>query len=280
VTPPTWFSVVSALVLVVPGVIVGSAFADMVGRPVAGHRRSLRNAMTIAQNATPWRIRLPALRGRFTSDPDTEKLAVVLLAVGVVIAVARYSQHVAEIAFALVLFSAVIFAGTMLAFSVFWAKKCVDGRSVVWRLLLSSVLWTTGLFNAYWLENAPLYGDAVGRFRTRVEERGAIGAFLHAPPGEFQQVANQMVGAFLCLLMLVIFIALCLASISSVYIASGGRPRWFWLFLFWANGWAVRLWVWIFAVIIGTTALAFTSGVAFQGGEAVSRWTASLFADG
>lgn len=136
---------------------------------------------------------------------------------------------------------------------------------------------TTGLFNAYWLQNAPLHGDAVGQFRARVDQYGAIGAFFKAPPGEFQQVANQMIGAVLCLLMLVVFIALCLSSISSVYIASYGRPRWFWLALFWINGWAVNLWIWVFAVVIGTIALVCTSGMAFDGGEAFTNWVRTLF---
>lgn len=270
-TPPTWFALVFTLALIVPGVIVGSAFADMVVLPVAERRRSLNDALTIARDATAWRIQLPSFRNRTRGDPEAEKLMILLLVLGVLVAVARYSQFVGEIAFALVLFSALVFGGTILSFVVFWAKKCVDGRSVVWRVLLSSVLWTTGLFNAYWLQNAPLHGDAVGRFRARVEQYGAIGAFLRAPAGEFQQVANQMVGAGLCLLMLVVFIALCLSSISSVYIASYGRPRWFWLALFWMNGWAVRLWVWVLAVLIGAIGLVFTSGMAFEIGEALAH---------
>lgn len=68
----------SALALVVPGVIVGPAFADMVALPVAGR-------------------------------------------IG-----ARSMTHVGEIAYALVLFSAVVFGGTMLSFVVFWARRCVD----------------------------------------------------------------------------------------------------------------------------------------------------------
>lgn len=275
-TPPTWFSVVFTVALLVPGVIVGSAFADMVALPVAGHRRSLNDALRIAREATPWRIRLPTRQNRRSSNPDTEKLILILAVAGVVIAVAKYSQHVGEIAYALVLFSGVVFGGTILSFIVFWAKKCVDGRSVVWRVLLSSVLWTTGLFNAYWLQNAPFHGDAVGQFRARVDQYGPIGAFVRAPAGEFQQVTNQMIGAFLCLMMLVVFIALCLSSISSVYIASHGRPRWFWLALFWSNGWAVRLSVWIFAVAIGAIALFCTSGMAFDGGEAFTTWLRTL----
>lgn len=275
-TSPTWFSAVFTIVLLVPGAIIGSAFADMATLPVAGHRRSLNDALRIAREATPWRLRLPTRRHHSSSDPDTEKLIIVLAVVGVVIAVAKYSQYVSEIADALVLFSGAVFGGTILSFVVFWAKKCVDGRSVVWRLLLSAILWTTGLFNAYWLQNAPFHGDAVGRFRARVDQYGPIGAFLRAPAGEFQQVSNQMIGAFLCLMMLVVFIALCLSSVSSVYIASYGRPRWLWLALFWSNGWAVRLPVWIFAVLIGAIALVCTSGMAFDGGEAFTIWLRSL----
>ncbi|MFT3796966.1 hypothetical protein [Microbacterium sp.] len=267
---------VFALALVVPGAIVGSAFADMVALPVAGHRRSLNDALAIAREATPWRIRLPSRPQRTSNDPDTEKVMIALLVIAVVVAVARYSQYVGEIAYALVLFSAIVFAGTLLSFIVFWAKKCVDGGSIAWRILLSLVLWTTGLFNAYWLQNAPLHGDAVGHFRGLVDRHGPIGAFFKAPPGEFQQVANQMIGAFLCVLMLVVFIALCLASISGVYIASYGRPRWFWLALFWTNAWAVRLWVWIVAVAIGVLALVCTSGMAFDGGEAFAHWFKTL----
>ncbi|WP_152642175.1 hypothetical protein [Microbacterium azadirachtae] len=275
-TPPTWFAVVSALALIVPGVIVGSAFADMIALPVAGQRRSLNDALVIARKATPWRLRRASRPRRRSNDPDAERAMAFFMMFGLVVAVARYSQYVGEIAYALVLFSAVVFVGTMLSFVVFWAKKCVDGRSVVWRILLSSVLWTTGWFNAYWLQNAPLHGDAVGRLRARVEQYGAIGAFFKAPPGEFQQVANQMIGAFLCLLMLVVFIALCLASISGVYIASYGRPRWFWLSLFWTNGWAVQLWVWVLAVGVGVVALFCTSGVAFDGGDALAKWFSTL----
>lgn len=277
-TAPTWFSAVFTIALLVPGAFIGAAFADMATLPAARHRRSLNDALTIAREATPWRLRLPQRQNRGSSDPDTEKLILILAVVGVVIAVAKYSQYVGEIAYALVLFSAVVFGGTILSFVVFWAKRCVDGRSVVWRLLLSSVLWTTGLFNAYWLQNAPLHGDAVGQFRARVDQYGPIGAFVRAPAGEFQQVSNQMIGAFLCLMMLVVFIALCLSSLSSVCIASYGRPRWFWLALFWSNGWAVRAPVWIFAVAIGAIALFCTSGMAFDGGESFTTWLRSLIA--
>jgi len=276
VTPPTWFAVVSALVLVIPGVIVGSAFADLMTLPVAKRRRSLNDALMIARDATSWRLPIPSL-GRASSESGNEKPLIFIMMLGVIVAVALYSQYVSEIAYALVAFSAVVFVGTILSFFVFWVKKCVDGRSITWRILLSSVLWTTGLFNAYWLQDAPFHGDAVERFSARVDQHGSLGAFFRAPEGEFQQVANQMIGAFLCLLMLIVFIALCLSSISSVYIASHGRPRWFWLTLFWVNGWAARLWVWVAAVAIGALALICTSGMAFDSGEAFSRWIRTLF---
>lgn len=275
-TPPTWFAVVSALALIVPGAIMGAAFADLASPPVAGHRRSLNDALIIAHDATSWRVPLPTRPRSTRSDPDSEKVFLFLAVLGVIVAVARYSQYVGEIAYALVWFSLIVFAGTILSFTVFWAKRCVDGRSVTWRLLLSSVLWLTGLFNAYWLQNAPLHGDAVGQFRSLVDQHGAVGALFKAPPGMFQQVANQMIGASLCVLMLVVFIALCLASISGVFVASHGRPRWFWVALFWINGWATSLWLWVAAAVIGTIALVCTSGMAFDGGEAFSHWVSTL----
>ncbi|MBO9704783.1 MAG: hypothetical protein J7474_04625 [Arthrobacter sp.] len=262
--------------LVVPGVIVGSAFADLVARPVAGHRRSLNRALEIAGEAAPrWTIRWWR-PGNLSTNPDDAKATLFVIGIVVIVAVGRFAQYVGEIAYGLVLFSAVVFGGTVLSFFVFWMKRCVDGRSVVWRILLSSVLWTTGLFNAYWLQNAPFHGDAVGRLGALVKEHGPIGAFFKEPDGAFLQVAVQMIGAILCVMMLIVFVALCLASISGIYIASHGRPRWFWLALFGVNRWAVRLRVWIIAVILGFTALACVSGAAFDGGEALIRWFGSL----
>ncbi|QIM15456.1 hypothetical protein G7067_01980 [Leucobacter insecticola] len=208
---------------------------------------------------------------------ENEKWVIVLLVIATIVAVARYSEYVGEITVWLVVFSALVFLATVVAFLVFWVKKCVDGRSVVWRILLSSALWTAGLFNAYWLQNAPIHGEAVEVMRAYVAKHGAIGSFLQSKHGEFQQVANQMIGAGLCMLMLLVFMALCLAAISAVNIASGGRPRWFWLALFWLNKWATGLRVWIVAAFVGLLALAFTSGLAFDLGEAFIHQVSTLF---
>lgn len=101
----------------------------------------------------------------------------------------------------------------------------------------------------------------------------AVEAVLHAQGLEVPVLLCQSFGALIAFFVCLSGIALCVASVSSVYAQLGGAGRWsryFWLPVFWTVRWATGL-RWMLAVL-AILSLLLTSGVGVEGAVQLEAW--------
>jgi hypothetical protein len=175
-----------------------------------------------------------------------------------------YVNQVPTISVVLYFIAIAVFVSVTSAFAVLWWHRFVDGTGVAMRLLLVVPILGAGFFNATWLIHPPLHEGALTAAQDAIAAHGAIAWVFTLPPSVPILLALQLVGAILTVVMLVSFIGLCLATISSAFMDIGARPELLWTLVFWCNKWALGPVAYVVALVAGLLALALTSGIALD----------------
>ncbi|MFF1633462.1 hypothetical protein [Leifsonia sp. NPDC058248] len=258
---PSVPGLVIGLILLIPGVIIGSALGQL-AEPRSHTSRSLNDALFNADTATDFGIRWPSHASRSSRSDDRGLAAFIVLVFALVLG--WYVNQAPTVSVTLYFIALAVFIAVTSAFAVLWWHRFVDGTTVALRLLLVVPILGSGFFNATWLIHPPLHAGALTAAQNAIASHGVIGWIFTLPPSVTALLFLQLVGAILTVVMLVSFIGLCLATISSAFMDIGARPELLWSVVFWCNKWAAGPIAYVIALAAGLLALALTSGLALD----------------
>lgn len=263
------------------GTPVGNAFTPLVLQKAEdGRNMSLGAAITDARNKTDWRVwrrlcawaqrngLLPARTTQTSGESDGWKIT--LLGILSLYLVYLYAVSAMTVATVMMVVAIACVVSTLLTFTILGWRRVVEGQRTAWHMVMTITYGSVGILNAIWLIYPP-HHPVLQAFVSRIDTNdltvvAALGAAFASQPLEVPALALQMLGAVLSFIVLLSSIAVCIASVSSVYSAIGVRgARYTWTPAFWAVRWATGNRFWALALVTGALSLALTGGYALSG---------------
>lgn len=215
-------------------------------------------AFTRANDLTDWRI-WPKLKSLFSSGQRRQRSDEspwtnwVLVGIGVLVLVELYARHNELVAIIVVLAALVMLVTVLLTFTGLWWKETIDARQTAWRFIFTVLLVGIGLYDGVSLVHPAFNANAVADLL----EHGP----LNAEGTSFGTVLYQAFGACLALLVAVVSVFYCIASITAVYIAARAAGIPLWRLLYWTSRWTVPRRVGWVAMVCGVISIALTNGL-------------------
>lgn len=273
----SWVSTVITGLSALLGLFIGSAFGPVSGIS-PGFSFDLAVAQAIADERTAWalgtRLRewLRGWQARRTPSTDENWWVKPVLILGLLIwAVINYARHVEAVASGTVLAAFTLGLASAIALATLYHRGVVAGGAHARVLISGCMLLVAGIFDAIFL-TYPIVGrhqlaTLLGNLKTG---RSVLAGT------SLQFVGTQLVGVILFALVIVLFIAVCVSTVTSVYIAGNvvGQP--IWKVAYWLTGWSLRPAIRWVIYITSVLSLLATSGLLFDGLHAFFSWLQRL----